>query len=85
MDEKTKQLADSLRANPSAAQAVFHSQDGRRLMEMLTEPDQGEGLRRAAQSAAKGDLSQMAGMVSRLMQSPEGAALAERIKKAVQQ
>ena len=35
MDEKTKQLADSLRANPSAAQAVFHSQDGRRLMEML--------------------------------------------------
>ena len=84
MDDKTKQLADSLRANPAAAQAVFHSQDGRRLMEMLTEADQGEGLRRAAQSAAKGDLSQMAGMVSRLMQSPEGAALAERIKKAVQ-
>lgn len=84
MDEKTKQLMDSLQANPAAAQALLRSQDGQRLMQMLTQGDHGAALHRAAQSAAKGDLSQMAGMVSRLMQSPEGAALAERISKAVQ-
>ena len=51
-------------------------------MRMLN--SQGPGLQQAAQAAAKGDSAQLSEMVNRLMQSPEGAALVERINKAVQ-
>ena len=84
MDENTKHTIETLQANPAAAQALFHSQDGRRLMQMLTQGDQGAALQRAAQNASKGDVSEMMQMVKRVMASPEGAALAERISKAAQ-
>lgn len=84
MDENTKRMIESLQANPAAAQALFRSQDGQRLMQMLTQADQGAALQRAAQNASKGDMSEMMQMVKKIMQSPEGAALAERISKAAQ-
>ena len=52
--------------------------------QMLTQEDHGAALQRAAQSAARGDTSEMARMVSQIMRSPEGAALVQRINKAVQ-
>ena len=75
MDEKTAKMAEQLRKNPAALKA---------LMQMLTQGDQGAGLQRAVQSAAKGDTTAMVQMISRIMQSPEGAGVVERINKAVQ-
>ena len=84
MDEKTKQLIETLKNNPGTVQALLRTQDGQNLMRMLTQEDHGAALQRAAQSAARGDTSEMARMVSQIMRSPEGAALVQRINKAVQ-
>lgn len=84
MDEKTKQLIETLKNNPGTVQALFRTRDGQDLMRMLTQEDHGAALQRAAQSAVRGDTSEMARMVSQIMRSPEGAALVQRINKAVQ-
>ena len=82
MDDMTARLADQLKRNPSMLRSLMQSRDGQSLMRMLN--NQGPGLQQAAQAAAKGDSAQLSEMVNRLMQSPEGAALVERINKAVQ-
>jgi len=84
MDKKTAQMAERLRKDPAALKSLMQSRDGQALMQMLTQGDQGAGLQKAVQSAAKGDTAAMVQMVNRIMQSPEGAELVERINKAVQ-
>ena len=84
MDENTRRTIAALQANPAAAQTLFQSQDGRRLMEMLTRSDQGAALQRAAQNASKGNINEMVQMIKQVMSSPEGAALAKRISDAAQ-
>ena len=84
MDENAKHLLASLQRDPSRVQALFHSGDGQTLLRILTEGDQGESLQHAAQSAAQGRTEELQRMVSQVMGSPEGAALIERIQKAVQ-
>lgn len=84
MDERTARMAEQLRKDPAALKALMNSQDGQTLMRMLTQGDQGAGLQKAVQSAAKGDTTAMVQMVNQIMRSPEGAQLVERINKAVQ-
>ena len=84
MDEKSARMAEQLRRNPAMLKSLMQSQDGQTLMRMLTQGDGGAGLQKAVQSAAKGDTAAVTQMVSQIMQSPEGAALVERINKAVQ-
>ena len=84
MDEKTARMVEQLKANPAMLQSLMQSRDGQALMQMLTQGDQGAGLQRAAQSAAKGDPSEMVRLVKQVMQSPGGAELVRRINKAVQ-
>ena len=84
MDENSARMAEQLRKNPAALKALMQSRDGQALMRMLTQDDGGAGLRRAVQSAAKGDAGAVTRMVNQIMQSPEGAELVERINKAVQ-
>ena len=84
MDENTARLAEQLRRNPAMLKSLMQSQDGKALMQMLTQGDQGAGLQRAVQSAARGDTSAMVQMVTQIMQTPSGAELVERINKAVQ-
>ena len=84
MDENMKRTIEALQSNPAAAQALFQSQDGRRLMEMLTKADQGAALQRAAQNASRGNINEMVQMIRQVMTSPEGAALAKRISDAAQ-
>lgn len=84
MDENTARMAEQLRKNPAMLKSLMQSRDGQALMQMLTQGDQGAGLQRAVQSAAKGDTTAMVRMVNQIMQSPEGAELVERINKAVQ-
>ena len=82
MDDQTARLAEQLKRNPNMLRSLMQSRDGQSLIRMLN--SQGTGLQQAAKSAAKGDTAQLAEMVNRLMHSPEGAALAERIQKSVQ-
>ena len=84
MDEKTTQLFHQLQKDPSALHALMQSRDGQTLMRMLTQKDRGAGLQQAVQSAAHGNTADMARMVQELMQSPEGAALVQRINRSLQ-
>lgn len=81
MDDMNR-LAQELRQNPAALQALMQSPDGQTLMRLLTQKDQGAGLQQAVQSAMKGDTTKMADMVRQIMQSPGGAQLVERINQA---
>lgn len=83
MDENTARLMEQLKSNPAQLRQLMQSRDGQALMQMLTQKDQGAALQKAAQSAARGDPADMVRMVSQLMQSPDGAALVDRINKAM--
>lgn len=85
MDEMTMKLTEQLKRNPAALRALMQSSDGQKLIQLLTKNDRGAGLQQAVQSASKGNPAQMAELVKRIMESPDGAALVERIQKAVQQ
>lgn len=82
MDENTARLANELRQNPAMLQSLMRSSDGQALLRMLTQKDQGAGLQQAVQSAVKGDTTKMVEMIRGLMNSPDGAALVERINQA---
>ena len=84
MNDMTAKLAEQLKSNPAALRSLMQSQDGQALIRMLTQGDRGAGLQQAAQAAGKGNPAQLTDMINRMMQSPEGAALIERINKAVQ-
>ena len=77
MDENTKRMMEQLKADPAALRQLMQSRDGQALMQALTRPDNGAGLQRAMQSA-------MAELVGRVAQSPEGAALMERVSQRLQ-
>ena len=83
MDEQTARMIQQLKSNPAMLQALMQSRDGQDLLRMLSVGDQGASLQRAAQSAAKGNPAEMVRMVNQLMQSPDGAALVDRISKAM--
>lgn len=85
MDENSKRMMEQLKANPAALRQLMQSRDGQTLMGALTRPDNGAGLQRAVQAAARGDTNPMAELVSRLAQSPEGAALMARISQTLGQ
>lgn len=84
MDDKTTRLVEQLKNNPAMLQSLMRSRDGQALLQMLTRDDQGAGLQRAAQAAAKGNPADMMKLMNRVMQSPGGAELVNRIQKAVQ-
>lgn len=84
MDNMTAQLAEQLKQNPAMLRSLMQSRDGQQLIRMLTQDDQGAGLQRAAQAASGGDPTQMMQMVKRIMESPDGAALVERINRTMQ-
>ena len=84
MDEQTQRLIEQLKNNPSAIQSLIQSDDGQNLLKMLTKEDGGSSLQHAAMNAVKGNPNEMMRMLNRIMQSPEGSALVDRINKAVQ-
>ena len=84
MDENTKRMMERLKADPAALRQLMQSRDGQALMQALTRPDNGAGLQRAMQSAMHGDMNVMAELVGRVAQSPEGAALMERVSQRLQ-
>ena len=84
MDNVTAQLAERLKNDPAMLRSLMQSRDGQMLMQLLTKGDNGAGLQQAVQSAIRGNTAQMTEMVQRIMQSPDGAALVDRINKSIQ-
>lgn len=68
--------AQALEQNRAAISKLAQSGDAQRLMTLLR---QGGGVEQAAQAAAAGDPSALMAMMDRLMHTPEGAALVDRI------
>ena len=68
--------AQALEQNRVAISKLAQSGDAQRLMELLR---QGGGVEQAAQAAAAGDPAALMAMMDRLMHTPEGAALVDRI------
>ena len=68
--------AQALEQNRAAISKLAQSGDAQRLMELLR---QGGGVELAAQAAAAGDPAALMAMMDRLMHTPEGAALVDRI------
>ena len=84
MDDNTARLAQQLRQDPAMLQSLMGSSDGQTLMRMLTQQDQGAGLQQAVRAAMKGDTGKITEMLQSIMQSPDGAALVERLNRAAQ-
>jgi len=80
MDNK-QDLIRQLEQNKTALLQLMNSADGRRLIQLM---QQQSGLQQAAGAAAKGDASQLTQMVSRLMETQEGAQLVERINRTME-
>jgi len=68
--------AQALEQNRAAISKLAQSGDAQRLMALLR---QGGGVEQAAQAAAAGDPSALMAMMDRLMHTPEGAELVDRI------
>ena len=68
--------AQALEQNRAAISKLAQSGDAQRLMELLR---QGGGVEQEAQAAAAGDPAALMAMMDRLMHTPEGAALVDRI------
>ena len=85
MDQTTARMAEQLKNNPAMLHTLMQSRDGQTLMQLLTQGDQGAGLQRAVQSAARGNSAEIVQMMNRIMQNPDGAALIQRINQAIQQ
>lgn len=75
------QAADLLK-NKQAIESLMKSGEAKRLMELLNQ-NAGGGLKGAAQSALKGDTSQLMNLVEGLMKNPESAKLVEDLNKKV--
>ena len=69
-------LPADLVKNKEALNRLARSGDAQRLMELLR---LGGGVEPAAQAAAAGDPAALMAMMDRLMHTPEGAALVDRI------
>ena len=68
--------AQALEQNRAAISKLAQSGDAQRLIELLR---QGGGVEQAAQAAAAGDPAALMAMMDRLMHTPEGAELVDRI------
>lgn len=84
MDDRTRQTIQQFNQDPAAMQRLLTSQDGRRLVELMNRTNGGGALQQAVMNAMRGDSGQIMQMINQLTQSPEGAALVERINQAAQ-
>ena len=74
--------AAGLLKNKQAMESLLKSGEAQRLMELLNQ-NAGSGLKDAAQSAMKGDASQLMNLVQGLMKNPKSAQLVEELNKKI--
>ena len=84
MMDNTQNMIRQLQQNKDTLLQLMRSPDGQRLMQLLTQQAGGNGLKRAAGSAATGNTEELTRMIQQLMRHPEGAELVERINRSIQ-
>lgn len=75
--------AQTLLRNKQALESVVKSGEAQRLMDALNQSSGGT-LKRAAQSAMKGDSAQLVRLVEGIMKDPKNAKLMEELNRKVQ-
>ena len=84
MDERTARLIERARQNPERLQELLRSPDGQALVQQITAGTQGAVFQQAAQSAAQGNTIEAVKLVGQFLKTPDGAALAKRLREAFQ-
>lgn len=74
-----KQIINQVKNDPQTVQRIMQSQDGQKLLQMLTRNDGGQRLNQATNACNNGNTADMVQMLKTLMQSPEGSQLINRI------
>ncbi len=89
---QTDPTLDALKKDPQAAQllndpkglkALLSSPETQKLMSLLNQSSKG-GLQAAAKAAAKGKPEALMGLLSQVMENPEGVQAVEGLKKKTQ-
>ena len=80
-NDGASRLAKDLRENPALLQSVMGSPDAQELLRTLNRDR--DGFRQAVRSAAGGDSADLANRIRAVAQSPDGAALLERIQRTL--
>lgn len=78
----TSPQAANLLKNKQVMENLMKSDEAQRLMELLNQ-NAGSGLKDAAQSAMKGDTTQLMGLVQNLMKDPKNAKLVEDLNRKI--
>ena len=79
-----QQVLQQVKNDPQMVQRIMSYPDGQKLMQMLTGSDGGNSLNQATSAANGGNTAQMVGMLKKIMQSPEGAAIINRLGSQMQ-
>ena len=77
-----KQATEQIRKNPQLITQISQSEDGRKLMSILSQNSQ--DMEKAAQKAQQGDIQAVAGLLKNVMANSDGRALLERLSKQLQ-
>ena len=77
-------IVNKLKSDPRALKSVMQSQDGQALLRMLSGGNSA-ALGQAARQAASGDTAALSAMLSRVLSSPQGAELVQRLESKLQQ
>ncbi len=77
-------IVNKLKSDPRALKSVMQSQDGQALLNMLSGGNSA-ALGQAARQAASGDTAALSAMLSRVLSSPQGAELMQRLESKLQQ
>ena len=77
-------IMNKLKSDPRTLKAVMQSQDGQTLLGMLS-GGSSAALGRAARQAASGDTAELCAMLSRVLSTPQGAELVQRLENRLQQ
>ena len=77
-------IVNKLKSDPRALKSVMQSQDGKALLNMLSGGNSA-ALGQAARQAASGDTAALSAMLSRVLSSPQGAELVQRLESKLQQ
>lgn len=77
-------LISMLQQNKGALLKLMSSREGQQMISLMEKAGGKQQLHAAAQKAATGNTADLAAMVSSIMESREGAALAEKLKRAVE-
>ncbi len=74
-------IVNKLKSDPRALKSVMQSQDGQALLRMLSGGNSA-ALGQAARQAASGDTAALSAMLSRVLSSPQGAELVQRLEQS---